>query len=75
MKAAQTLQLEYMDSRSFMEVNLDHKVKTKTMEGIESGTQDCFESAKGAIFKLLDSNYRRFVMSPLFETMKQDLCK
>ncbi|KAI8393364.1 RGS domain-containing protein [Radiomyces spectabilis] len=67
---AQHIYNTYLTSKSFFEVNLDDKVRRDVTGALQRKDLDgCFNSAKRAVYTLLESSYMRFLSTDSFQQM------
>ncbi|GAA5812039.1 hypothetical protein MFLAVUS_005488 [Mucor flavus] len=60
----------YLTRNSYFEVNLDDKVRRTVTQSLEKkDAKNCFDSAKRAVYTLLESSYVRFQNTDTFEEM------
>lgn len=60
----------YLTRNSYFEVNLDDKVRRTVTQSLEKkNAKTCFESAKRAVYSLLESSYMRFQNTDTFQDM------
>ncbi|KAI8987608.1 RGS domain-containing protein [Mycotypha africana] len=65
----------YLTNNSFLEVNLDDDIRVTIFKLIEKRQPTlCFDTAKGAIFNLLESSYMRFQNTETFQEMLHYCC-
>ncbi|KAI8990236.1 hypothetical protein BDB01DRAFT_501064 [Pilobolus umbonatus] len=70
LNTAQHIVNTYLTRNSYFEVNLDDKVRRAVMDALEKRSpQNCFSSAKRAVYALLESSYMRFVNTWDFQDM------
>ena len=63
----------YLTRNSYFEVNLDDKVRRTVTECLEKkSAKTCFDSAKRAVYALLETSYMRFQHTSTFESMVQE---
>ncbi|KAI8367225.1 RGS domain-containing protein [Choanephora cucurbitarum] len=70
LETAQHIYNTYLSRNSYFEVNLDDKVRRSVTEALENkDAQHCFDTAKRAVYALLESSYMRFQNTDTFEDM------
>ncbi|KAI8087645.1 uncharacterized protein B0P05DRAFT_569593 [Gilbertella persicaria] len=70
LETAQHIYNTYLSRNSYFEVNLDDKVRRTVTEALEKkDAHHCFDTAKRAVYSLLESSYMRFQNTDTFEDM------
>ncbi|KAF7727144.1 hypothetical protein EC973_008005 [Apophysomyces ossiformis] len=70
MATAQHIYNTYLTRNSHLEVNLDDKVRRMVTDALQKKQVDtCFESAKRAVYNLLETSFLRFLQTKTFERM------
>ncbi|KAI8364410.1 RGS domain-containing protein [Blakeslea trispora] len=70
LETAQHIYNTYLSRNSYFEVNLDDKVRRTVTEALENkDAVHCFDTAKRAVYSLLESSYMRFQNTDIFEDM------
>lgn len=66
----------YLTRNSYFEVNLDDKVRRSVTQSLEKkDAKTCFDSAKRAVYSLLESSYVRFQNTATFQDMVDECGK
>ncbi|RCH99629.1 GTPase-activating protein [Rhizopus azygosporus] len=71
-ETAQHIYNTYLTRNSHFEVNLDDKVLRMVTQLLQQKNPKCFESAKPAVYTLLESSYMRFQSSETFDVMVKE---
>ncbi|KAG0743560.1 hypothetical protein G6F57_005354 [Rhizopus arrhizus] len=69
---AQHIYNTYIAKNSYFEVNLDDKVCREVTLALEQKDVKCFDTAKRAVYSLLESSYIRFRTSDTFDLMAKE---
>ncbi|KAI7901855.1 RGS domain-containing protein [Cokeromyces recurvatus] len=73
MTSAQHIFNTYLTKNSYFEVNLDEKDRRKIIQALgEKDVKNCFDSAKRAVYSLLESSYMQFQNTDIFQEMIQN---
>ncbi|KAG1471957.1 hypothetical protein G6F56_001816 [Rhizopus delemar] len=69
---AQHIFKTYVAKNSIFELNLEDKVSREVTQALEQNKTTCFDSAKRAVYALLETSFMRFRISELFEVMVKE---
>jgi hypothetical protein len=73
MRIAEQIYEMFIKEGSELEINISQQLKKKTLNAIVEADQDCFQEAKEAAARLMETAYMEFSKSPAFALMRIEL--